>query len=120
MYENTPLLISANGLNGYAPVSVYAYIIRGELTDENNNKVTRYWRVNLAKETKLNGNEVAVYQILRNSLYNVKIGTVRTVGYATPKDAEEEKPIIPDAGEAGVDVTITVSPWREFNEPTDI
>ena len=107
VYENKPTDDTYNSIEGYTPESVYAYIIKGELTATLDGKgvvtETRYWRVNLiASDT---------YHIMRNCVYKVAINKITTPGYATPQEAEENEPIVPKPNETAADFTITVADW---------
>ena len=105
-YENKPTDDTYNFIDGYTPESVYACIIKGELTATISDvPVTeiRYWRVNLiASDT---------YHMMRNCVYKVAISKITTPGYKTPKEAEEQEIIVPKSGETAADFTITVADW---------
>jgi len=118
VFENSPHRTEENELIGFAPETVYAFIIEAELYDDGNpaNTATRYWRINVSNTAE----KATVYKILRNAIYNVDIKNVKTIGYATPEDAEEENKIIPEPGQEGIEAYISVADWRVFNEGTDI
>ncbi|MCC8143148.1 MAG: hypothetical protein LIO97_04030 [Tannerellaceae bacterium] len=87
----TPPRIENYNNNG-APIferdAVYAFLLKGTLTDEQGTAATRYWRLNIAQNSVLNGHPVATHQILRNAIYSTNIRTVLTSGYNTPEEAE--------------------------------
>ncbi len=118
IYENCPRRIQIHNLWGYDPASVYAFLIRGELWDttDPDNRVTRYWRINVNKTDDI----ATTYTIERNSIYNLDIVNVRTIGHGTPEEAEEEKPIIPDVDEEAIETTLRVIPWEPHDMETDM
>ncbi|MCD8041701.1 MAG: fimbria major subunit [Tannerellaceae bacterium] len=126
LYENCPVYFSSSETgttSGYYASSVYSFIIEGELFDaENpNNKVTRYWRINVSKT----GDQETIFKILRNAIYNINIKDVRTVGYATPEEAEDDDEdngggVIPGVNDAAIEVDVKVLSWRVFHEDSDI
>ncbi len=115
VYENSPLRYEDQGSRWYEAATVYAFILKGELSD-GTTTVTRYWRANIAKANGEDNN----YQILRNAIYNVSISNIKTIGWGSPEEAEEEKPVIPDGEESAIVLEVKVAPWRVFNFETDI
>jgi len=135
LYENSPLHITDNA-KGYNSRTIYAMIVQGTLYDSGNtdNKVNRYWRIDVTRTAET----ANIYKILRNAIYRISIHEIRTLGYGTPKEAEEEKPdvveppvvvppitppinppINPD-GDAEIIVTVEVSNWKIFDEGTNL
>ncbi|MCD7933026.1 MAG: fimbria major subunit [Tannerellaceae bacterium] len=125
LYENCPVYVSSSetGMNsGYRASTVYSFIIEGELYDmDTDEAVTRYWRINVSKTA----DEATIFKILRNAIYNVNIKDVKTVGYATPEEAEDNDEdngggVIPGVDDAAIEVEVKVLSWRVFNEDSDI
>lgn len=120
VYENSPALITdANGLEGYVKESVYAFLIQGNLIftagDGSTRTFERYWRVNLIRDDE--------YKIFRNAIYTVTVQKIRSIGYKTPAEAEEDKDIgeiIPKDGQTGILAEIKVMPWRLKVQNTDM
>ncbi len=118
VYENSPVRIDENEFLGFKPATVYAIIVEADLYDDANpaSTVTRYWRINVSKTD----DKASRFKVLRNAIYNVDIMNVRSIGYGTPGEAEEEKPIIPDVDQTLIEANITVADWRVYNEGADI
>lgn len=113
-YENKPDAIVSGG---YTPASVVSFIIKGEIVvagDDANadglNKV-RYWRVNIVKDDN--------YHVFRNCAYHINIKSFTSIGYGTPKGAEEGGGVIPGADEAAAEIELFVAPWRLYNYETE-
>ncbi|MCD8043287.1 MAG: fimbrial protein [Tannerellaceae bacterium] len=113
VYENTPqTYTNPGGITVKDSKTLYALLIKGELTDGTETK-TRYWRVNLAKEYD--------YKIFRNGYYNTEIQTIKSVGYGTPEEAEEDdNKEVPEPDETGIVAKITIADWGIFNGVTDL
>ncbi|MCD8193236.1 MAG: fimbrial protein, partial [Tannerellaceae bacterium] len=140
LYENSPLQLEGSS-KGYNSGTIYAMIVQGTLYDSGNpeNKINRYWRIDVTRTTET----ANIYKILRNAIYRVSIHEIRTLGYGTPKEAEEEKPNVVDPpqppgpidppeppgpidppidpdGDAEIIVTVEVSGWKIFDEGTNL
>lgn len=125
---NTPVYVHENfpyadyvvtGVTGYNPKEVYCFIIEGKLTWDGNEAI-RYWRVNLVKETsdEPTGDN---YRIFRNGCYKVNIDSVKSIGYGTPKEAEEEEvPVIPVDGATLINITVTPAQWDLYESNTSM
>jgi len=131
LYENSPVYA-----NGYQSNTIYAMIIEGTLYDSGNpaNRVTRYWKIHITSTTEPEN----IYKILRNAIYKANISEIRTLGYSTPKEAEEEKPNVvkppvieppvveppvveppvvnPGEGDTEVIVTVEMIDWKIYSE----
>lgn len=105
-YESKPASMTSNGITGYDPLTVYAYIVKGDLT-ANGVTVTRYWRVNLVQDDN--------YHMMRNCSYDVTIAKITSPGHATPKDAETDPVIVPEDGETAADFIVSIADW-DINE----
>lgn len=73
--------------------------------------VSRYWRVNLLKDDS--------WKIYRNSIYRVTMKDIKTVGWSTPKDAEEEGPVVSPT-ESSISVNIEVAKWDVRTQNVDL
>ncbi|MCD8260497.1 MAG: fimbria major subunit [Bacteroides sp.] len=115
LYENKPVLEEFNSVIGFDHKTVYAFIIKADLSYEDQS-VERYWRINVEKKNDAD----QAYKIRRNAIYKVNVNAVKTIGHGTPEDAEEEKPIIPIGEDGAVEVTIDIADWRVFESGTEI
>jgi hypothetical protein len=119
VYENKPEMTTVNDQTGLDPKKVYAFIVKGELVvdgDTNNSNdlnLVRYWRVDLARDD--------AYHILRNNLYSVYIKTIKSIGFPTEQEAEDDPDIIPPNPEdTSAKIEIEVNKWRVNQTITDI
>lgn len=122
VHENYPYPDYEDGnVTGYNPKEVYCFIVEGRLK-YNEEVRTRYWRINLVKSTNKQGGGVDYdyYNIFRNGLYMVNVGSIKSIGHETPEEAENEVPVIPKAGDATVSITVNVANWAVFVSDTDI
>ena len=90
---------------------VVAFIIQGTFSGTGVSGVTRYWRVNLLKDD--------AWKIYRNSIYRVTMKDIKTVGWATPKDAEEEGPVV-SPEESSISINIEVAKWDVRTQNVDL
>lgn len=106
LYENQPERDASEPTLYYKKNTVNAFIIKGELKciggPDDGTTVTRYWRANLIPDDN--------HTVLRNTIYRMSIDGVNTIGYGTPEDAEKE--VVPQAGNASVNISINVAKWR--------
>ncbi len=106
--QPTEMVDSESGITGYPKDEVYAFLLKGKLTNKvNGTSLTRYWRVNLIRDDN--------YKIVRNTIYRVTLTEVRTIGYGTAKEAEEDDDngnIVPKNDQTGIQATIEVAPWH--------
>lgn len=114
VYENKPTIIQ--GGDGSAATvfdkdKVVAFIIQGTFSGTGANNTTRYWRVNLLKDD--------IWKIYRNSIYRVTMKDIKTVGWSTPKEAEEEGPVV-DPAESSISINIEVAPWDVRTQSVDL
>ena len=114
VYENVPTILQ--GGNGSAATvfdkdEVVAFIIQGTFSGTGVSGVTRYWRVNLLKDD--------AWKIYRNSIYRVTMKDIKTVGWATPKDAEEEGPVV-SPEESSISINIEVAKWDVRTQNVDL
>lgn len=109
-YENVPAQITLHAA-GYDRDKVYAMIIKGSLT-ANENSMTRYWRINLIKDSK--------YIILRNKHYKITVTSINSCGFRTPQEAVEDLPIVPIDGDTYVNVIVTINPWDVIESSTEM
>lgn len=114
VYEGTPSIIQKSG-NGLATIfdkdEVVAFIIQGTFSGTGVAGVTRYWRVNLLKDD--------IWKILRNSIYRVTMKDIKTVGWATPKEAEEEGPVV-HPSESTITINLEVAQWDVRTQSVDL
>ena len=87
-----------------------AFIIKGSFSGTGVNNTTRYWRVNLLKDD--------LWNIYRNSIYRIKMKDIKTVGWSTPQEAEEEGPVV-DPTESSISINIDVAKWDVRVVPTE-
>lgn len=111
VFENIPGTITVDGASGFNPKQTYAFIVKGTLAKGSVEKI-RYWRVNLIKDSE--------YSIIRNAVYKLTVNSIKSIGYNTPKEAEESDPIIPLNDEAYVDVTVVVNNWEVISSSTEM
>ena len=114
VYENIPTMLQ--GSNGQAATvfdkdEVVAFIIKGTFSGTGVSDVTRYWRVNLLKDD--------AWKIFRNSIYRITMQDITTVGWGTPKEAEEEGPVI-DPSESSITIDIEVAKWDVRTQDVDL
>lgn len=114
VYENVPTAIQ--GGDGLAATvfdkdEVVAFIIQGTFSGTGVDNVTRYWRVNLLKDD--------IWKIYRNSIYRITMKNVKTVGWSTPKEAEEEGPVV-DPTESSISINIEVAKWDVRTQEVDL
>lgn len=114
VYENIPTMLQ--GGNGQAATvfdkdKVVAFIIKGTFSGTGVSDVTRYWRVNLLKDD--------TWKIFRNSIYRITMQDIKTVGWGTPKEAEEEGPVI-DPSESSITIDIEVAKWDVRTQNVDL
>ena len=114
VYENIPTMLQ--GGNGQAATvfdkdEVVAFIIKGTFSGTRVSDATRYWRVNLLKDD--------AWKIFRNSIYRITMQDITTVGWGTPKEAEEEGPVI-DPSESSITIDIEVAKWDVRTQDVDL
>ena len=113
VYENLPTTLQ--GGNGMATVfnkdEVVAFIIKGTFSGTGVTDVTRYWRVNLLKDD--------TWKIFRNSIYRITMKDIKTVGWSTPREAEEEGPVVNPA-ESTISINIEVAEWDVRTQDVDL
>lgn len=114
VYESIPTTLQ--GGDGIAATvfnkdEVVAFIIKGTFSSSEVANVTRYWRVNLLKDD--------AWKIFRNSIYRITMKDIKTVGWATPKEAEEEGPVI-DPAESSISINIEVADWDIRTQNVDL
>ena len=113
VYEGIPSILQ--GGSGLATVfdkdEVVAFLIKGTFSGTGVSDVTRYWRVNLLKDD--------TWKIFRNSIYRITMKDIKTVGWSTPKEAEEEGPVI-DPAESSISINIEVAPWDVRTQNVDL
>ena len=114
VYENIPTMLQ--GGNGQAATvfdkdEVVAFIIKGTFSGTGVSDATRYWRVNLLKDD--------AWKIFRNSIYRITMQDITTVGWGTPKEAEEEGPVI-DPSESSITIDIEVAKWDVRTQDVDL
>lgn len=114
VYENVPTAIQ--GGDGLAATvfdkdEVVAFIIQGTFSGTGVDNVTRYWRVNLLKDD--------IWKIYRNSIYRITMKNVKTIGWSTPKEAEEEGPVV-DPTESSISINIEVAKWDVRTQEVDL
>lgn len=118
VYENIPGLIVGDGSSN-SPVifqqdQVTAFIVKGQFSATNINggsPVTRYWRVNLIKDDH--------WKIYRNCVYEVTMNSINTPGFSSPKEAENDGPIIhPD--ESTISIDLNIMPWGFKTQGVDL
>lgn len=113
VYENLPTTLQ--GGNGAATVfnkdEVVAFIIKGTFSGTGVTDVTRYWRVNLLKDD--------TWKIFRNSIYRITMKDIKTVGWSTPREAEEEGPVVNPA-ESTISINIEVAEWDVRTQDVDL
>lgn len=102
LYESKPTATVLNGIEGYDPETVCAYIIKGTLSTAGQNDATRYWRVDLTQTDS--------FHIMRNCVYKVTVDQITTPGFGTPQEAEEQ-PIVPAPGQTFADFVVSVAQW---------
>lgn len=120
VHENYPAQMAYGGINGYDPLTVYCFIIKGVLT-YNSVEKTRYWRINLVKNTEASGSTTDEhYCINRNGVYKITVSSINTIGWETPKEAEEEVPVIPLIGTSTVTITVVVEDWDVYVSTTEM
>ena len=90
---------------------VVALIIQGTFSGTGVSAVTRYWRVNLLKDD--------IWKIYRNSIYRITMNDIKTVGWSTPKEAENEGPVV-DPTESTITINIEVANWDVRTENVDL
>lgn len=90
---------------------VVAFIIKGTFSGTGVSDTTRYWRVNLLKDD--------AWKIFRNSIYRITMQDITTVGWGTPKEAEEEGPVI-DPSESSITIDIEVAKWDVRTQDIDL
>jgi hypothetical protein len=114
VYENVPTTIQGgDGLTAtvFDKDEVVAFIIQGTFSGTGVDNVTRYWRVNLLKDD--------IWKIYRNSIYRITMKNVKTVGWSTPKEAEEEGPVV-DPTESSISINIEVAKWDVRTQEVDL
>jgi len=114
VYENVPTTLQ--GGNGSAATvfdkdEVVAFIVRGTFSGTGESGVTRYWRVNLLKDD--------AWKIYRNSIYRITMKDIKTVGWSTPKEAEEEGPVVSPT-ESSISINIEVAQWDVRTQDVDL
>ena len=113
VYETIPTTLQ--GGNGSATVfnkdEVVAFIIKGTFSGTGVNNTTRYWRVNLLKDD--------LWKIYRNSIYRITMKDIKTVGWSTPQEAEEEGPVV-DPTESSISINIDVAKWDVRTQDVDL
>lgn len=90
---------------------VVAFIVRGTFSGTGESGVTRYWRVNLLKDD--------AWKIYRNSIYRITMKDIKTVGWSTPKEAEEEGPVVSPT-ESSISINIEVAQWDVRTQDVDL
>ena len=105
------------GSNGQAATvfdkdEVVAFIIKGTFSGTGVSDVTRYWRVNLLKDD--------AWKIFRNSIYRITMQDITTVGWGTPKEAEEEEGPVIDPSESSITIDIEVAKWDVRTQDVDL
>lgn len=115
VYENKPEAILSGG---YKSNSVVSFIIKGDIIvdgDDANvdglNRI-RYWRVDIVKDDN--------YHVFRNCVYHINIKNITTIGYGTPKGAENGGGVIPGVDEAAAEIELFIAPWRLYNYETEM
>lgn len=114
VYECVPTkLTGGDGTTAttFAPDEVVAFIVKGTFSGDGVDAVTRYWRVNMIKDD--------IWKIYRNTVYKVTMNEIKTIGWATPKEAEEEGPIV-DPTENSISINIATAPWDVRVQDIDI
>ncbi|MCC8174059.1 MAG: fimbria major subunit [Odoribacter sp.] len=117
VYENQPsdTTDTATGIEGFVKDEVYAFLVRGTLTNTiNSQSVVRYWRVNLIRDDN--------YKMFRNTIYRVTLDEVSSIGYGTAKEAEEDQDnggIVPRNDQTGIQASIDIVPWNVRTQNTD-
>lgn len=114
IYENVPSILqggSGSAATVFDKDQVVAFIIKGTFSGTGVSGVSRYWRVNLLKDDS--------WKIYRNSIYRVTMKDIKTVGWATPKDAEEEGPVVSPT-ESSISVNIEVAKWDVRTQNVDL
>ena len=114
VYENVPTTLQG-GNGSVATVfdkdEVVAFIVRGTFSGTGVSGVTRYWRVNLLKDD--------AWKIYRNSIYRITMKDIKTVGWSTPKEAEEEGPVVSPT-ESSISINIEVAQWDVRTQDVDL
>lgn len=114
VYEGIPTIIQ--GGDGAAATvfnkdEVVAFIIQGTFSGTGVSNITRYWRVNLLKDD--------IWKIYRNSIYRITMKDIKTIGWSTPKEAEEEGPVV-DPTESSISINIEVANWDVRTQEVDL
>lgn len=118
-HENYPAAITLEGGTvGYDRGEVYAMIVRGTVSETGTpaNTVTRYWRINLMRGSPTSPQD---FRIEQGKVYRINIDEIRTLGYATPKEAEDEGglfPVILPSGQSSMTISCRVEDWEVFPE----
>lgn len=116
VYENSPGLAQSGGSGGtvFKQDEVTAFLIKGAFSATNINSgtpVTRYWRVNLIKDD--------IWKIFRNCVYEITMNTINTPGFETPKEAEEDGPIV-HPNESSISIDLNIAPWGYKTQGVDL
>lgn len=98
VYENKPVVKSENGLTGWDALSVYSFILKGQLIVAGRPALTkiRYWRLELVWDNN--------YYILRDCVYRVTLKRIGSIGHDNPEDAEKNPPIVSPENSTYIDV----------------
>ena len=118
VYENRPTRAQATpgSATVFAQDEVTAFLIKGHFVAKVNNTAgtvspTRYWRVNLLKAD--------AWDVYRNSVYRLFMDEVKTIGWGTPKEAEEDGPIV-DPAESSISIDLVINNWDLRTEAVDL
>ena len=118
VYENRPTRAQATpgSATVFAQDEVTAFLIKGHFVAKVNNTAgtvspTRYWRVNLLKAD--------AWDVYRNSVYRLFMDEVKTIGWGTPKEAEEDGPIV-DPAESSISIDLVINNWDLRTETVDL
>lgn len=117
VYENTPGIESVGGpgeASVFLPDEVTAFLVKGQFSASNINAgapVTRYWRVNMIKDD--------AWKIHRNCIYEITMNTINTPGFNTPKEAEEDGPIV-HPEQSSISIDLNVLDWGLKTQNVDL
>lgn len=114
MYENNP--DENSKLPGEATTfvkdQVTAFLIKGTFAcDQFPAGEVRYWRVNLIKDD--------IWKIYRNSIYRITMENILTPGWKTPKEAEDDGPIV-NPTESSITIGLQIAPWNVKLQSVDL
>ncbi len=113
MYENNP--DENPKLPGEATTfvkdQVTAFLIKGTFSCDQYPGEVRYWRVNLIKDD--------IWKIYRNSIYRITMENILTPGWKTPKEAEDDGPIV-NPTESSITIGLVIAPWNVKLQNVDL